>query len=104
MSETTIIDRSVLRRRRVALAFWFVLIWGVFGALMLAPFFGHWAGLALLALLIGCYFIPAVIAFTRGHHNRVAIFILNLLLGWTVLGWVAAIVWACTAIKGDKVS
>jgi hypothetical protein len=27
----------------------------------------------------------------------VAIFFLNLFLGWTFLGWVAAFVWACTS-------
>jgi hypothetical protein len=30
----------------------------------------------------------------RRHPNTVAIGILNLFLGWTFLGWVAALVWA----------
>ena len=45
------------------------------------------------------YFFPSIIAFSRRHHNAVAIFILNLLLGWTFLGWVAALVWSFTSVK-----
>lgn len=41
------------------------------------------------------YMFPALIAGARNHHNAVAIFILNLLLGWTLFGWVLALVWAC---------
>jgi hypothetical protein len=46
--------------------------------------------------LLGLYFAPALIAANRGHHNTVAISALNLFLGWSFLGWVAAFVWACT--------
>jgi hypothetical protein len=38
------------------------------------------------------------IALSRGHHNCVAIFTLNALLGWTVFGWLGAFVWSLTAI------
>jgi len=40
------------------------------------------------------YFLPSII----GHQKRSfgAIFVLNLLLGWTVIGWIAALIWACT--------
>lgn len=39
------------------------------------------------------YFLPAII----GRHKRDAagIFLLNLFLGWTVIGWVIALIWAC---------
>jgi hypothetical protein len=43
------------------------------------------------------YFIPAIVAGIRHHRNEMAIFMLNLFLGWTLVGWVAALVWACTA-------
>jgi Superinfection immunity protein len=55
--------------------------------------------LLVIAVLIVVHFLPSIIAFKRGHHNRVAIFVLNLLLGWTFIGWVVALVWACTAIR-----
>lgn len=55
----------------------------------------------MLTLIIIClfllYFLPTVIAFARGHHQKVAISLLNLLLGWSVIGWVGALVWS--AIK-----
>jgi hypothetical protein len=41
----------------------------------------------------GIYFLP----FFIGHKKRNggAIFVLNLCLGWTLIGWVVALVWAC---------
>jgi threonine/homoserine/homoserine lactone efflux protein len=43
------------------------------------------------------YFLPALIAVRRDHENDSAIILLNLLLGWTVVGWVVALVWAVLA-------
>jgi hypothetical protein len=57
------------------------------------PSAGAWI-IVILALLI--YFMPTLIAANRGHHNSLAIFALNLFLGWSFLGWVIAFVWACT--------
>lgn len=46
------------------------------------------------ALLAFLYPVPAIVAFAREHHNAIATALLNLLLGWTFLGWVAALVWS----------
>ena len=46
--------------------------------------------------IFAVYFLPSFIAFLRAHKNRFAIFLINLLLGWTVLGWVWALVWSLT--------
>lgn len=43
------------------------------------------------------YFVPTLIAVHRQHRQRLPIFALNLLLGWTFIGWVGAIVWSLTA-------
>ena len=48
------------------------------------------------------YFLPAIIADFRGHHNKLAIFWLTFFLGWSLLGWIIAFVWACTVGKIDK--
>lgn len=40
------------------------------------------------------YFLPAIIGFARGKRDAVSILVLNLLLGWTAIGWVIALVWA----------
>ncbi|MDH3229039.1 MAG: superinfection immunity protein, partial [Alphaproteobacteria bacterium] len=55
--------------------------------------------LLFFALVFLVYFIPSVIAGMRGHQNFGAIFALNLLLGWTLLGWVVALVWSFTAVS-----
>lgn len=48
----------------------------------------------LVVLIFTIYFLPTLIAFFRQHKNKLAIFLLNLLLGWTVLGWVVSLVWS----------
>ena len=45
------------------------------------------------------YCIPTFIALGRGHPNCVPILIVNLSLGWTVIGWVGALFWA---LKGRQ--
>ena len=47
-----------------------------------------------ILLLIVFYFVPAVIAKQRDANNFGVIFGINLLFGWTVLGWIAALIWA----------
>lgn len=54
---------------------------------------------SLLFLVLMAYLLPATIANWRGHQNRVAISALNILLGWSVLGWIIALVWSLTAIR-----
>jgi len=56
-------------------------------------------GVAIAAALIAglfVYFAPTITAEQRGHMSSGAIFALNLFLGWTFLGWVAALVWSLT--------
>ncbi|MDD2731037.1 MAG: superinfection immunity protein [Candidatus Portnoybacteria bacterium] len=50
--------------------------------------------ISLAVLIFTVYFFPTLIAFLRQHKNKLAIFLLNLLLGWTVLGWVVSLVWS----------
>jgi len=55
--------------------------------------------LATIGFFIGSivlYFCPTIIAVSRKHPNGTAIIVLNVFLGWTVVGWVAALVWAHT--------
>ena len=40
------------------------------------------------------YFLPAIIG--RDKRDAAGIFLLNLFLGWTVIGWVIALIWACS--------
>lgn len=43
---------------------------------------------------MGFYFLPTLIAVSSNKRNRLAIFALNLLAGWTVVGWVGVFVWS----------
>jgi hypothetical protein len=43
------------------------------------------------------YFLPTIIAILRKKQSAGGIFVLNLLLGWTVIGWVGALIWSLTA-------
>ncbi|GGG92598.1 MAG TPA: superinfection immunity protein [Oceanicaulis sp.] len=53
----------------------------------------------ILVLILVGHFLPTLIALLRGHHNGFAIFLTNLLLGWTVIGWVVALIWSTTATQ-----
>ena len=41
------------------------------------------------------YMLPWAIAATRGRSNQAAIGLIDLLLGWSLIGWIAALVMAC---------
>jgi Superinfection immunity protein len=51
-------------------------------------------GLILICLALVFYFLPAIIANIRGTEHQTAIGLINFFLGWTVLGWLAALIWA----------
>lgn len=44
--------------------------------------------------VVGLYFLPSLVGSRKS--NAGAIFLLNLFLGWTFVGWVVALVWAST--------
>jgi hypothetical protein len=55
------------------------------------PFFMMFFVLAFVS-----YFLPSIIALARGKRDATAIAVLNLFLGWTLIGWVMSLVWAFT--------
>jgi hypothetical protein len=81
--------------RIALLGFWVAYSWAMgqtapsglngFGTLVAMSFF-----LAAPAL----YFLPLYEAWRRQHPNLTGVGLVNLLLGWSIIGWVAAIVWA----------
>lgn len=56
-------------------------------------------GVGALLVSFALYFLPAIAG--RHKRNATAILVLNLLAGWTFVGWVVAMVWACT-VDADK--
>lgn len=78
-------------------------LWWVAGAIAFFGFIGFTKAMGaeellgpMLLLVVGgvVYFIPSVVG--RNKKNANAILMLNLFLGWTFIGWVVALVWACT--------
>lgn len=53
----------------------------------------------LIILLLGLYFLPAITAVARKKKNNTAIFLMNLFLGWSIIGWIIALIWATTHDK-----
>ncbi|AEV97743.1 hypothetical protein A4D02_16135 [Niastella koreensis] len=48
----------------------------------------------LIIIAFSLYFLPSIIANARKNSNATAITLLNLFLGWTVIGWITALIWA----------
>lgn len=57
------------------------------------------AGLSMVILFwivlgIAAYFLPTILAHFRKKQNFTSILLLNIFLGWSLIGWVVALVWA----------
>lgn len=42
------------------------------------------------------YFLPTIVASFRSAKRRALIFAINLVFGWTIIGWIATLIWAMT--------
>jgi hypothetical protein len=58
--------------------------------------------LTVFAALLLSYFVPIIVAFWRRHPSKWKILALTLFLGWSLLGWIVAMIWACDQIEDDK--
>lgn len=58
--------------------------------------------IALAVVALALYFVPSFIAVNKNKRNKNAIFALNLLLGWTFVGWVVALVWSLMKEDADS--
>lgn len=54
--------------------------------------------------LVLLYFLPTMLAWAGGKRRKVKVTLVNLFTGWTVLGWIAAMlmVWAYEAPESDE--
>lgn len=59
-----------------------------------------------LFLVVGIvlYVLPGCIASIREHRNKMAIWALNIILGWTFLGWVVSFIWSLTNPSKESAS
>lgn len=44
--------------------------------------------------IVVLYMLPSLIAFGREHPRRQDVALANILLGWTLIGWIAVFLWA----------
>ncbi len=51
-------------------------------------------------LALGIYVLPALLAWTLCSPQRASITLLNLFLGWTLLLWLVALIWAISTGNG----
>ena len=51
-------------------------------------------GILVCVLMLAVYFLPSYVAYRNKHKDQTAILALNLMAGWTFVGWVISLVWA----------
>lgn len=49
-----------------------------------------------VTILVLLYFLPALNGYSRKHNSGDSILLLNLFLGWTILGWLVALIWSAS--------
>lgn len=59
--------------------------------------------LILFLILVGLYFLPSIVAIQR-EKNTGMVFVINLFLGWTVIGWVVSLALAVADKAENKPS
>ena len=53
-------------------------------------------GLITIAILFFFYWFPSLLAARRHHRDKGSICLVNFFFGWTVIGWIIALVWAAS--------
>lgn len=56
----------------------------------------------LLIIVFIPYFLPTIIAIGRRKANVMAIALVNVFFGWTIIGWFVALVWAASRQVVDQ--
>ena len=59
-------------------------------------------GVLVVLLVLLVYFVPIIVASNRKHPHAAGIAVINIFLGWTLVGWVAALAWACVQPQAAK--
>ena len=53
--------------------------------------------MTVIGTLFLLYWLPTVVAVARQAHSALGVFLVNLFLGWTILGWFVALIWSLAA-------
>jgi hypothetical protein len=60
------------------------------------------AGLGALIIVALLYFLPLIIAVSRKVRNQGSVLVVNLFLGWTLIGWIVALAMAARTVEPQK--
>ena len=52
-----------------------------------------------IAILIFLYLLPGWIAWNRKHPSKGAIILIDIVFGWTAIGWIIALIWSLGSTK-----
>lgn len=98
-----------MSENRGGVGFWIAIVLGVAAVVAgLGVLFGWWdlgavlwgvgSWVTFIASIV-LYFVPTIIAVRRRHRSTGGIVALNILTGWTLIGWVAALVWSLSSAQ-----
>jgi len=65
---------------------------------------GNTTNILMLLVVVVIYMLPTLIAFGREHPRRQEITVINILLGWTLIGWIAVFLWALLVQTEDELT
>jgi hypothetical protein len=70
-------------------------------ALLAATFSSHphlerWVAFAMLFPVAIFYLLPSYVAVLRDHPHSITVTMTNVLLGWTIAGWIGVLIWSFT--------
>jgi uncharacterized membrane protein len=64
--------------------------------------FGSTSTILMVLAIVVIYMLPTLIAFGREHPRRQDITVVNILLGWTLIGWIGVFLWALLTQVEDQ--
>lgn len=56
-------------------------------------------GFLIIIICTVIYFVPSYVAFKRQKRDFTPILLVNIFLGWTLIGWVVALIWSVSSDK-----
>ena len=59
--------------------------------------------MSIILFLIAMYWLPTIIAVVRRTPSALGVAALNFFLGWTIIGWIIALVIALAAYPAERV-
>lgn len=58
----------------------------------------------LLFIFLFVYFLPSIIAARSNRDNVSSIFVINLIIGWSIIGWFIVLAWGLSNPKPDALA